>query len=128
MLQDANESLGELIDRSHLMDPSRFTDEVNAAAAHLGASELEIFLTDYEQRMLMPLRVTAGGEPLTIETTLAGRAFMSGESQFSEQGGGFRLWVPLLDGSDRLGVVRLDVEVVDEACMRAALRFGGLVS
>lgn len=121
--------LGELIDRSHLMDPSRFTEEISIGATMMGASDVEIYLTDYEQRMLMPLRVTAGGEPLTIETTLAGRAFMTGEPQVAaERDGLSRLWVPLLDGADRLGVVRLDVEVVDDACLRTALRFAGLVT
>ena len=128
MLHDPNESLGELVDRSHLMDPSKFTDEVSAAAAHLGATDLEIYLTDYEQRMLMPLRVTAGGEPLTIETTLAGRSFVSGEPQLSEQDSCVRTWVPLLDGADRLGVLRFDMETVDDKAITAMMRFAGLMA
>ncbi|RBY79906.1 serine/threonine-protein phosphatase [Geodermatophilus sp. TF02-6] len=74
----------------------------------MGASELVVYLADYEQATLLPL--TGEGVParqeLPIEGTMAGRAFRRVEVVPSTGGPrGHRLWLPLLDGVERLGVV-----------------------
>jgi hypothetical protein len=48
-------------------------------------------------------------EPLAIDSTLAGRSFQHVEvvNQASAAGGGTRVWMPLLDGTERLGVLGL---------------------
>jgi hypothetical protein len=54
-------------------------------------------------------------EPLVIDSTVAGRAFQHVEvtTHGSAAGGGTRVWMPLLDGTERLGV--LGVTVSDRA-------------
>ncbi|MEU4746264.1 hypothetical protein AB0G02_38185, partial [Actinosynnema sp. NPDC023658] len=50
-------------------------------------------------------------KPLEVDTTLAGRAFRHVQTLPAVPPGRPRLWVPLLDGAERLGV--LEVEVTD---------------
>jgi hypothetical protein len=75
---------------------------------------IEIYLADYEQRSLHPVPLPGGrpkGGSLNVETTLAGRAFRE-IRMLPTEGGRPCLWVPLLDGVERLGV--LAVRVTDQ--------------
>jgi hypothetical protein len=107
--------LGHLLDASHDLAP----DEVVAAAAEAGraldAEDLAIYLVDYDQTLLVPLPDGAGRTPLEIDTTLAGRAFSAVAVQDADTGSGRRLWLPLLDGAERLGVLGLTLPEVDDA-------------
>jgi hypothetical protein len=96
---------------SDLLTGARFAvpDDVPALLARyaraVGAADAAIFLVDYEQRMLTPL--PEGGGPdrdaVTVEGTLAGRAFSTLDPQWA--GDGTLLWVPMVEGNERLGVV-----------------------
>jgi hypothetical protein len=107
--------LGHLLDASHHLAP----DEVVAAAAEAGraldAEDLAIYLVDYDQTLLVPLPDGADRTPLEIDTTLAGRAFSAVAVQDADTGSGRRLWLPLLDGAERLGVLGLTLPEVDDA-------------
>jgi hypothetical protein len=87
-------------------------DEVAALLADqgsaLGADAVTVYLVDHEQHVLVPVPTTTDGspEPLGIEATLAGRCFRRLELQ--EAQGGCEVWVPLLDGLERLGVIQLN--------------------
>ncbi|WP_245666824.1 hypothetical protein [Micromonospora sediminicola] len=94
----------------HLNAPRGGPDElsllVSGAAPAIGATDIVIYLADYTQSSLVPL-VGAGGprDELTIETTLAGRAFTGLQVQRAPDHPD-RLWVPLLLGCERLGCWR----------------------
>ncbi|MGY4912230.1 hypothetical protein [Micromonospora aurantiaca (nom. illeg.)] len=74
---------------------------VNRVASAIGATDIVIYLADYTQSSLVPL-VGAGAprDELTIETTLAGRAFTGLQVQRAPDRPD-RLWVPLLLGWGR---------------------------
>jgi hypothetical protein len=102
--------LVSLLRASHLLAPDDLASMVAAHARSLGARETVIYLADYEQVTLLPL--PGAGVPqrqeLAIEATMAGRAFRRVEVVTSSTtGSSYRLWVPLLDGVERLGVVEL---------------------
>ena len=101
--------LRSLLHASHLLAPDDLASTVAAHARSMGARETVIYLADYEQATLVPL--PGAGVPerqeLAIEATMAGRAFRRVEAVTSSATGGFRLWLPLLDGVERLGVVEL---------------------
>jgi hypothetical protein len=82
---------------------SLFLDRARA----LGAEDVTLYLVDHEQYLLVPLPQHAGADrpPLQIEATLAGRCFRRLQAQQSH--GGQRLWLPILDGLERLGVLEL---------------------
>jgi serine/threonine protein phosphatase PrpC len=102
-----------LLEDMRLSPPERLPVAAAAAGRALGV-QVVIYLVDYEQRLLTPV-VPAGGparEPCVVDTTLPGRAFRQVEVLPSEAGGAPRLWVPLLDGAERLGVLEV---VLDDA-------------
>jgi hypothetical protein len=88
---------------------------IAAAAGRALDTELVVYLVDYGQRELMPLpnpAVPGQREGLGVDSTLAGRAFRHGQVLPSDADGQPRLWVPLLDGGERLGVLEVLVEDV----------------
>jgi hypothetical protein len=82
---------------------SLFVDQGRA----LGADDVTLYLVDHEQYVLVPLPQQASPDrpPLLIEATLAGRCFR--RLQVQQSHGGQRLWLPVLDGLERLGVLDL---------------------
>ncbi len=100
-------ALDTLLQQSQLIGPDQLPDLIARCARGLGAAETVMFLVDYEQASLVPIHGSEAGhrEPLRVEGTLAGAAFRRVTSQVSEAGGSRRVWVPLLDGVERLGVV-----------------------
>lgn len=108
-------ALLDLLEGSHLAPPDEMPS-LAVAAGRLLDVELVVYLVDHDQRLLVA--VTAGlpststaltRRPLGIDSTLAGRAFRHVETLPSNTEGHPRLWVPLLDGAECLGV--LDVQV-----------------
>jgi serine phosphatase RsbU (regulator of sigma subunit) len=104
-----SEPLRRLLHASHLLAPSDLAATVADHARRMGVDETVIYLADYEQVTLLPL--PGAGVPerqnLPIEGTLAGRAFRRFEVVSTTAGSDHRLWMPLLDGVERLGVVEL---------------------
>lgn len=103
-------ALHDLLAGSHLMEPSGLTDLVARTAVGFGALQTVIYLVDYEQLMLTPLPQKAAvvREVLSVEGSVAGRCFQRVEPHdLAGSDGTRRLWLPLLDGVDRLGVLEL---------------------
>jgi Stage II sporulation protein E (SpoIIE) len=101
-------ALVTLLENMRLAPPERLPAVVAAAGRALGV-QLVIYLVDYQQHVLTPLSTVDGpaGESCAVDTTLPGRAFRQVEILPSEAGSAPRLWVPLLDGVERLGVVEV---------------------
>lgn len=97
--------------------PERLPVLAEAAGEALGV-RLVTYVVDYEQTRLVPLPSPSAADrgPLDVDATLAGRAFRHVQTVASESEGQPRLWVPLLDGAERLGV--LDVMVQEHADLR----------
>jgi serine phosphatase RsbU (regulator of sigma subunit) len=75
----------------------------------IGADPLVLYLLDYEQKCLVPVPGpgTNGRGLLPVQGTVAGRAFGSTSIIDMEADGGRRVWLPMLDGTERLGVVQM---------------------
>jgi serine phosphatase RsbU (regulator of sigma subunit) len=114
---------GALLDESHFAGPDDVVALVARHAGLIGARDVILYLIDYEQETLMPVQApgVCDRAPLDIETTLAGRAFRMIELLDSETPSGRRVWLPLLDGSDRLGVMELTIAHLDDR-LRARCR------
>lgn len=93
------------LDRVHLAAPGELPQALAEAAALLGW-DARVYLADDEQRVLIPVGATGEetGEPLSIDGTLAGRAFRLLDP-VRAHGDEAALWVPLLDGVHRFGVL-----------------------
>jgi len=103
------ELLHELLRRSHLSTPSDLAVVVADQARSIGARDVVLYLIDYEQGALVPVPGDAVGcgAPLSVAGTVAGRAFSSTSISHSKGDvpGLQRLYLPLLDGTERVGVI-----------------------
>ena len=122
--------LGSLLDRAHLIPPGLVGLLVAQEVRAIGGSHVSIHLQDYDQVDLQPLEGDGlVGEPIPIEGSAAGRAFTSdGPVEEEQADGSVRMYLPMLDGSDRVGVLSLQLPRVDDADRRLAHRLAGLVA
>jgi len=98
--------------------------------AIIGGRDVEVLLQDYDQMTLVPLpgeRLLVG-DPQPIDRSIAGRAFRTDVTVERIQGNEVRLFVPLLDGTDRVGVLAFTLDAVDNHDRRLARRLAGLVA
>ena len=95
-----------------------------------GVTEAVLYLVDYEQRNLLPLpgSGTPAREPLDIDVTVGGRSFRDVAVLDGRTSRGWRLWVPLLDGTTRLGVAEFVTDTLDDSMRRWLRQFASLVS
>lgn len=122
--------LGTLIDRAHEMPPQLIAPLVAEQIASIGGRDVTVYLQDYDQLTLMPLpgQHLLVGEPEPIDGSLAGRAFLSDELVEQAVADGVRVFVPLLDGTDRVGVLAFTAEGFDDDDRRLARRLAGLLA
>ncbi|MET0577165.1 MAG: PP2C family protein-serine/threonine phosphatase [Ilumatobacteraceae bacterium] len=110
-LASASDVLAGALDASHLLPPDRVEDLVRQAGRSVGATDVSMWVIDYGQATLVPIGDhgddSAGGRgaTLAVASTTAGRAFARAEAIESAEPDAHR-WIPLLDGTERLGVIR----------------------
>ncbi|MFC4947521.1 PP2C family protein-serine/threonine phosphatase [Pseudonocardia sp. GCM10023141] len=107
--------LSRVIDESHLVTGEQLSAMTNRAVQPLGLTA-EVLIVDLAQHELLPIR-PGPSTSIAVEGTVAGRAFQLGEIQAgTDERGRRQLWVPMLDGTDRVGVARFGLmpDVVDD--------------
>jgi len=149
MAAQAERALADLLQQSHLLRPDAIEEVFAAAVRPLGITEVRIYLADLQQRHLESLPLPGrdgqgakgregakgqkGAESLTIDSTIVGYAFRTVTIQHVPAGegrDGYRVWVPLVDGTERLGVLSLLASDVGEAMLdryRAIASLAGLM-
>ncbi|KJS55569.1 phosphatase [Streptomyces rubellomurinus subsp. indigoferus] len=122
--------LGALLDQAHELPPHLIAPLVADAVRGIGGRDPVLLLQDYGQLVLVPLsgRGLAAREPVPIDGSSAGAAFLSGVSVEVPQGDGVRVYLPLLDGGDEVGVLALTLDDVDGDDRRLLRRFASLVA
>ncbi|KPC62934.1 PP2C family protein-serine/threonine phosphatase [Streptomyces chattanoogensis] len=122
--------LGVLLDRAHEMPPQLIAPLIAEEVARVGGRHVSILLQDYAQLLLVPLpgRRLAVGRPELISDSHAGSAFLYGAPVEVPQDDGVRMYLPLLDGSDQVGVLALTLDTVDDDDRRLLRRLAGLVA
>jgi hypothetical protein len=106
-------TLVELLEASHLASVEDVPRLVAEHGRHAGLGNVQIYLADLQQNTLRRLG-GPGDEPgpdadeLRIDGTLPGRAFQEVRILASSEAGVTEhWWVPLLDGTERVGVLRI---------------------
>lgn len=122
--------LGLLLDRAHEMPPQLIAPLVAEEVARIGGREVSILLQDYGQELLAPLpgRGLLVGGPEPIADSPAGKAFLNATTVEVPQVDGVRMYLPLLDGSDQVGVMAVTLDTVDDDDRRLLSRLAGLVA
>ncbi len=117
-----------LIRRSTRIVPDDVPCLVADQLTQAGMADVSILLADIEQRVLLPVGSAAIG-PQEIDTTLAGRAFKTEQVMVvATDHDGAVVWVPLVDGSERLGVLHLRTPATSDELLRRLEDVAGAVS
>lgn len=101
------------------------------AATALGGRDLLLYLVDYEQVELRAARPGLDADPgpaIPVMGTMAGRCFSTQEVLEAEVDGGLQLWVPVTERAERLGVLSVVVDELDEAQRELAQELGLLAA
>ncbi len=122
--------LGSLLDRAHWSPPDLVATLIAEEVAYIGGRDVAIYLQDYDQLTLVPLPGDGlednGSE--AIDGSFAGRAFSSDLPVERPEPDGVRLFLPMLDGSDRVGVLAFSLSAVGAADRQLAGWLAGLVA
>lgn len=116
--RDAAELLSELLRRTHLSAPGDLPGLVAEQARTIGAHAVDLYVIDYDLQRLIPLPSSDGDEreAIAVTGTVAGKTYSATTILDSREGepGTRRLWLPLLDGTERLGVMAMTFPTEDE--------------
>ncbi len=138
MLSDGERMLGGLLRASHTATLEDLVPLVAEHAAFAGFANTQIYVVDLQSEFLVPLpgQSDLAGEPLSrlrVDGTVAGRAFrdvtlVRAPARQSDDPDAVRLWVPLLDGTERVGVLGALAHDPDETAEWRMKRLGTLIS
>jgi hypothetical protein len=125
-----------LLADTHLSTPDELSSVLARHAAEIGVESLVLYLVDYEQADLIPVPGPHSEDRsvLRIEGTLGGRAFaqLTVQDVEADAPDRRRLWVPLLDGTERLGVLEVVVpgkpDGVEPGILAACERYAHLAA
>ncbi|MFE9813111.1 PP2C family protein-serine/threonine phosphatase [Streptomyces sp. NPDC005227] len=128
-------ALMDLLAASHTASFEQLPSLLDAAARQAGTGGARLFVADLQEEILLEvtgrgLNAGEGGEEHRIEGTLPGRSYQLTEITAPADGGA--CWVPVRDGTERLGVLRVepgpgDGGKPDEEVMRALASMTGLL-
>lgn len=129
------DAFGEVLSRSHLFQADELAETVDTAMSRVGI-RTTIYLVDDEQRTLLPMPQSnrADPQPAPVDSSVPGRVFALVQTAPTRDTGGW--WVPMVDGTDRLGVIEFAVSggvdvhdaVLRERCRTMAGLVGHLVT
>lgn len=129
-----------LLQGSHRCHPEDLIDLIATHAAPVGLHDPVLYLADLQQVNLVRVprgRIRPPIEPderLPVDTTAVGRVFRRNQVRTVPiPDGRCQIWLPLLDGTERLGVLRLTVDAdarhrLDPVLGRRARRLASLVA
>ncbi|WP_030900600.1 PP2C family protein-serine/threonine phosphatase [Streptomyces sp. NRRL F-5126] len=123
-------TLRSLLRAGQLVGVEQLPGLLRRHAAALGIDNVHIYVVDLRQEVLRELtgrgtNAGAGGETLPVDGSLAGLVYrhtrVTGGSAARDVPG--RLWLPLLGGTERIGVLRADIGAsADRDAVEEALR------
>jgi serine phosphatase RsbU (regulator of sigma subunit) len=130
-----------LLSRSHVLAPAEVAEALAQLARPLGVSAARVYLADLQQRQLALLSAgeAEDADTLPVDSTLGGRAYQTvtiqlapvrGTDSGDSAGESYQVWIPLVEGTERLGVLNLTVADVSEARLasyRALASLAGLM-
>jgi serine phosphatase RsbU (regulator of sigma subunit) len=117
-LDPLDRPIGRLLRLAQVADPQHVLDTISMTVAELGGSDLVLYLVDYAHASLRPHTeaLPDGQQPtvVTLEGSLAGRAFVSGKAFGVQRDHGWQVWVPVAERAQTLGVLSMTLPDWDE--------------
>ena len=93
-----------------------------------GMRDLSVYVTDFEQRRLVPIAGSAATATIDMDASTGGRSFTTGRQVEERVGDAVKLWSVVVDGAARLGVMCVSVPVADEEARALADSLAGVVA
>ncbi|WP_432000849.1 PP2C family protein-serine/threonine phosphatase [Streptomyces sioyaensis] len=118
--------LEELITEAQIVLPVELSALANRCASALGLKSALIHLVDLQQWLLVPLDESL--EPLPVDASEAGWAYRTVSPRVTDEGDGLVIWVPLIDGAERLGVLAVRTATLDGSRMRRSRMLADLLA
>ncbi len=125
---DYDAALGRLAEAP----PTELVSLLEAVLEPLEARDVGLYLSDFQGIVLQPLPGEAFDEKESedVAGSMAGRAYRTGSPVVAHRDDGVRVWVPLLERSERTGVLAMtvptDTDDVVGHCLAVA-QFAGLI-
>jgi hypothetical protein len=93
-----------------------------------GMRDLSVYVTDFEQRRLLPIVGSAATASIDMDASTGGRSFTTSGQLEEPVDGGVRLWSVVVDGAARLGVMCVTLPVVDNEGRSLADSLAGVIA
>ncbi|MGH9190013.1 MAG: PP2C family protein-serine/threonine phosphatase [Acidimicrobiales bacterium] len=129
--------VSELLRRASVAAPDMLTAEIAMALHDIGGNHLVLYVVDYDQETLRPVALASDllsepPPPVAIAGTMAGRVFqtqetLSAESPGDGSVGGWRVWAPVRERAERIGVLEFGFVALDGEILRLCDDLGRLV-
>jgi hypothetical protein len=131
---DGRLSLGAYAQVAALLHEARreAPDQLGAFLARrvavFGMRDLSVYVTDFEQRRLVPISGSAATVSIDMDGSTGGRSFTTTKQLAERLDAGVRLWSVVVDGAARLGVMCVTVSTVDQEGRALADSLAGVVA
>jgi hypothetical protein len=110
--------IGRLLALQQSAEPDAIVSSLMTATEPLGATDLVLYLIDYEHMLLMPHPdvLPHGDRPEVagVDATMAGRAFQTGTVLAVQREDGWQVWVPVQERANKIGVLAMTMPAFDE--------------
>ena len=114
----AGRPIGRLLVVQQTAAPDAIVETLTTATADLGARDVVLYLVDYEHLAMVPHpEVLPDGERtevVSVDGSMAGRAFQSATVLAAERDDGWQVWVPVRERANKLGVLAMMLPTWDE--------------
>ncbi len=117
-----------LLHESRQAAPDEVGSFLSARVAGFGMRDLSVYVTDYEQRRLVPIVGSAAGKSIRLDGSTGGTAFTTARQTVEAVEGGWRLWSVVVDGAARLGVMAVTVAEADDEARSLADSLAGVTA
>ncbi|MFB7830959.1 PP2C family protein-serine/threonine phosphatase [Streptomyces sp. NPDC056056] len=120
--------LADLLARSPLLSGRELATAVYDAGRSMGLTDSAMYVADLQQIRLiaLPLPLAENQRTLDIDTSLAGLAYRTETVQQSRDGA--TAWLPMIDGAERLGVLKVTAPALDAALLEGCAALAGMAA
>ena len=117
-----------LLHESRRQAPDELGSFLARGVADFGMRDLSVYVTDFEQRRLVPIPGSTGAMSLDLDSSTGGRCFTTAAQIDEPAPDGVRVWSVVVDGAARLGVMSVTVSRLEDDGRSLADSLAGVVA